>query len=515
MAGGAQSIGALIVEFRANSAQFNAEMEKTRGGLKNVGEHATLSGRSLSRFAAIAGEQVFPALQGMRQVMEGVFQTVIRLGSGLGTIGLVAAGAAAIVGGALYLALNSTKSSALSAVEGVTSLDETIGKLGKSIESSIASLGRFDVASRVLKQIEATKQEGLLDIIPGGRALAEGFKAVTPFLDRFRGKAADSIKASRDLIRELEGAKLLEDPAAGPAGKIATQLREAAAKSFFELEKSVKSFALTAGEVAVTDPLEKMLIADFKRTQELIDKIRELPSSATTVEEAMQEIADKQRLIGLAGGAGGRNQIGIRDAASKAGAAGVATALGLGQSNLLTGFGDIEKLEKDIAGFRSEIERLTKLGVPARDLFDQIAEGQQKIDDQFGIFKSRFANSPALLAKVLGLEKDSGGGGLQRALDATVRGFNDLSTGSVQVQDAMGNLISDTTLAAEASNFLANVLNEDMPAAVDTASRSVVIMTDGVNRLAEAFARAREQAVFFEAVVGSGGNVAVAAPGNF
>jgi hypothetical protein len=76
MAGGTQSIGALIVELRANSAQFTAEMDKTRGSLQAVGGHAALSSRQLARFAAIGAEQLVPGLQGSRQAVEGLVQAL-------------------------------------------------------------------------------------------------------------------------------------------------------------------------------------------------------------------------------------------------------------------------------------------------------------------------------------------------------------------------------------------------------------------------------------------------------
>ena len=50
----AETIGALIIELRSNSAQFAAEMDQARNAARGVGHGAALSSQQLSRFAAIA-----------------------------------------------------------------------------------------------------------------------------------------------------------------------------------------------------------------------------------------------------------------------------------------------------------------------------------------------------------------------------------------------------------------------------------------------------------------------------
>jgi len=97
-----ESFGAIIVELRANSAQFTAELEKARGGLKGVGEHAALSTRNLSRFGAIAAEQVIPGLKGSRVAIENMIQAVTRL---RGSLALLGPGLAAVGAGIAGFAL--------------------------------------------------------------------------------------------------------------------------------------------------------------------------------------------------------------------------------------------------------------------------------------------------------------------------------------------------------------------------------------------------------------------------
>lgn len=97
--GGATSIGGLIIELRANSAQFHAEMEAARKGLKGTGDAAHGSGRQLSRFAAIAAEQVVPGLRGSRVVIENLFQAVTRTGGAFAAFGPALGVVGAALGG--------------------------------------------------------------------------------------------------------------------------------------------------------------------------------------------------------------------------------------------------------------------------------------------------------------------------------------------------------------------------------------------------------------------------------
>jgi len=92
---GTQSVGALIVELRANSAQFKAEMDGARGSLDKTGHSARLSSQQVARFAAIAVEQAVPGLRGMRVAMEQVIQQAVKFGPAVATLG---GGVGALVG---------------------------------------------------------------------------------------------------------------------------------------------------------------------------------------------------------------------------------------------------------------------------------------------------------------------------------------------------------------------------------------------------------------------------------
>lgn len=129
----ATNIGALIVELRANSAQFRAEMDGARGALDNTGRSAHGSSQQIARFAAIAIEQVIPGAQGMRVALEKVFQQAFTGGGILQTLGkaslVLAAGLAAFKVGSL--------------ITEFTALGTTVAKYKENIEKAAEAQAKF------------------------------------------------------------------------------------------------------------------------------------------------------------------------------------------------------------------------------------------------------------------------------------------------------------------------------------------------------------------------------------
>lgn len=102
----ATEIGALIIDLRANSAQFTAEMDGARKSLEGVGTAGKESSRGIAQFAAKAIETLIPGLQ----ITSRELSTMIRLATtatgvlgGLAQAGLIvgAAGVGYAAGNAL------------------------------------------------------------------------------------------------------------------------------------------------------------------------------------------------------------------------------------------------------------------------------------------------------------------------------------------------------------------------------------------------------------------------------
>jgi hypothetical protein len=169
----------------------------------------------------------------------------------------------------------------------------------------------------------------------------------------------------------------------------------------------------------------------------------------------------------------------------------------------------------------NEITRLASTGIPARDIFTQIGEAQQKIDQRIEDMKTKFADVPIVFNRLLDLQRSIGGGEFLRGFDNTVRGIQKLAQPTATVEDEFGNLLEtagkikqgfgETTAAA---NDLAVVMG-NIPQAIGPLESGFVIVTGRIRELAEAFAAASREAIFFETVVGSANAGAATAPGNF
>jgi len=181
---------------------------------------------------------------------------------------------------------------------------------------------------------------------------------------------------------------------------------------------------------------------------------------------------------------------------------------GPGSTSLLGGFRDIEALTRDIGIFRAEIERLAKAGIPASDLFAEIAKRQDAVNDTTARLKDQYATVPTIFNELVKLERQYGNNDFQRALDRQVRSLQGLAEGGFRVEDglrtAMLPAVLDVQAALEASEGHFNDLDI-----------RVVILTGDMYELARAFNAARLNAILLNAAVAGQGQVAVAPPGNF
>jgi hypothetical protein len=406
--------------------QFGRPMDRVVASVTDAGAatqvasgHFDLGGRSMARFAAIGVQQLIPSLEGSRVALEGAFQGVSKLTGGYGALVLTGAAAAAAVGGAVFLSLRNTEQGTRDAFKGINSLDDSMGKLEKQIEDNMAALERWRGVASTLGNVP-----GELSVLPG----ETGTSMAGAQIDRIWAR----IKGLRETIEVLKGAKLMEDPAVGPKGSIATGLESQRATALEQLDKDLNKFLATSRIALTEDPLGKMLAQDWQRTQDAIDKVREL--TFLTEDE-------KNKRIGALAAQGGANQIEIRGQQTKVGEKDLAARMGLGPANLLSGFGQLTQITKDIDQFTGSIAGMAREGVSARDLFPQIAEGQAKFNEQIAAAKEQYKDQPAILERLISLEKQYGGVGLQRTLDDKVRGLQNVKQGTADILDENGKLL--------------------------------------------------------------------------
>jgi hypothetical protein len=412
---GTQSIGALIVELRANSAQFSAEMDRARKGFQGVSTHAALSSRQMSRFAAIAAEQVVPGLRGSRQAVEGFVQVLISARGALSSV----AGAAAVLG---------------AGIAGFA--------LGNVIQNfRDAQKAGFGYVESLKMAVGATK------------SYEEATKDALEEQKKFSAEQQKSRDTVNSLAKELATLRGDQETLL----KIEEQARRARVQTLPGGERE-RAQAL-ADEAA----LEQRRAKALERENKLLEVIKD-----------QREERAKEATVGSAG----------------------ATALGL-TGGLILGTQEIEKFKADVSAVALEIKNLSQAGVPARDVFNEVAAAQGKVDEKIAELKTKFADIPALFNQIVEVERQIGAGGFAKTLDSNVRSIQKLGEGAAGVQDEVVGM-------AEALNAVPN--------AAAAAAQSMVIVTGNVNDLARAVANARFE---LGLLIGQQANVAVAAPGNF
>lgn len=181
MAAGTTTVGALILELRANSAQFRAEMDAAGKATKNIGGHAALSAQSMARFGAIAAEHVAPGLEGSRVAMEGLIQAGIKA---QGTLALVARGgllvAAALGSYAIGNALSTFRELSHEGMGFVDALKLAVGmtksfeeRLKEMAEEEKAFIDQIGTAQALRLQFAKKAIQADTDAAAAGRQLAD------------------------------------------------------------------------------------------------------------------------------------------------------------------------------------------------------------------------------------------------------------------------------------------------------------------------------------------------------
>lgn len=184
-------------------------------------------------------------------------------------------------------------------------------------------------------------------------------------------------------------------------------------------------------------------------------------------------------------------------------AAAAAKALGV-DASAFEGFEEIRKLASEVDVFSRGIKNLAA-SVPGKDLFGAIEQGARGLDARMADLEQRFADQPAVLAR---MKSELGAlqfGGLARDLDTTVRELGRVQAGTVSVA-ATADALEESWIPALRRGGAAV---QDMGAAalmsargIAALSEPVVRVTGDVNALAQAFAFARIQAFLLGAETG-------------
>lgn len=494
----AATLNASMQRTAASTAPVASQLNEAGRAASGAGEKFELSTRVIARFSAIATQQLVPALDGSRQAIEGAVAGISHLAGGYGTLAVAGAGIAVVLAGVVYNAINGSGFAAEKAAK-------DFGDLG-------ATLRRFEVDANAASIAQNNLRRNL-ENRPQIPSAAQGLSnlGLTPGVSiEFEGRTLRTPEAIRQALEGLRARQALGDfSEAGGLKGLADRNAEAARKSFDALSIAVQSYQRVAQAAGTSDPLGKLFVSEIQIADDLIKKLKELRD----VEGFLPELVNK--LIGdVESGLTAK----IAAATQQAGV-GAAGSLGLSPSSLIFGNRDIEKFQGDVSALTAEIGRLAQAGTPARDLFNEIADAQGKADASIAALKTKYADTPAIFNRLVDVERQLGSGGLQRSLDANVRnlqgigqGIATIETPGLRLKEVTGQLATAFGDAGENSNFLAGVLQDDLPSAASAAAQSVVIVTGNVNDLARAVANARFE---LGLLIGQQANIAVAAPGNF
>lgn len=498
----------------AAAQQGAARIQKTFDGIAGGAGTATdaldrhgkgleLGARTMDRFAAIGIEKLIPSLEGSRVGIEGVLNGVYKLAGGYATLILAGVGVAGFMASYLTPALFGNNAAIIASGKGVEGFEEDLKKLETRVSSTSGFLRQMQ------RDVEALDASGASKTPSGARLLANLAREGATGEDALDWKTRAGLvgmRAQKALGPDFSEAMGLS---VGASNKLAGDL----SRVFTTLDKEIATFRATSNEVLVDDPLGRVLISDYAKTQRLIDKLIEAREQGVYTQDEFDKRAGT-----LAAEAGGR-QIKLRDQAALGGSSDLASRLGLGDSGIAKGFGDVKQLTKDADDFKAAMIALVREGgIPARDIFPQIAEGQAKFNERIAALKEKYADTPAIFNKLVEAERSIGNSEIIRGLNDTVNALGDIKKGTVSIADAADGLDTKYTPAllntGTAANYLSGVLYDDMPKAALAADKSMVTLTGNANLLADALARAYWNALALSQVSVANAGVATA-PGNF
>lgn len=375
----------------------------------------------------------------------------------------------------------------------IKSVRQALGQVPLSIRESIER-----PLDRMRKEMEDFESGGLLSRL---------------FRDPFgirRGILREGIRA---LEQEVSGAEPAGDLPPRPA--VARPAITPATTAQLEQIGRLRSQVVGATAGLISDEVARSSFEARVKLQEFQKQVDDL---AASVPSRAEEIKG----LGRAFEAIIESQIRLKEstaAVDKAAAA--AGRLGL-DASLFAGFKEIEGIQQDAADFTRGIAEMATAGVPLRDLFPAIEEGQRALDERTAALTEKFAAQPAVLdrmkSSLLGIEF----GGFARDVDAMVRSMAGAGEGFAKMfaEETGGAVVRQWLPELRTSVLNVNVVTEDfvrkftdLPGAMLAVHAPMVTVTSDAWSLAQAFAAVAFNAARVLSVVSGTGTLApVSAP---
>jgi len=365
---------------------------------------------------------------------------------------------------ALEAVISSNLTRAVVAIQGplkaliVTLADVAVG-VGKIFQGF--SVVESKEAVRVLGELWTLRQS--LDDLERRRAVFPEGSSALPALEQRIARIQQQIADASGKLRQLA-----DRPALLPAGAIVS------AENLAKIDQLRQKVI----DAAIPDKTAQSIV----KFRDEVDKLaRAVPGQAEVIRSLGQAFEDVTTAADKA-----------KQSMTNAQAAQLAKSIGIGDTNLLAGFAEIDKVKTEAAQFGVVIQDLAKRGVPLRDIFDLIGKAQDALSLKIANVREQFASEPAVLQAIRTELAAIDFGDFARGQDAIARSLAGVTEGAVKLTEA----------GVEVTRFSASL--DTIPGTAAAAEGALVTVTGSVDALAQAFARARFEALLLTAVVGAG-----------
>jgi intracellular sulfur oxidation DsrE/DsrF family protein len=347
------TIGALVVDMRANTASFETDMGKARSSLSKAGREFKTAEDQAARFASKGLGEIIGAGPGIERALEKLMNGAFGAGGALRALGQTTF----VVGGILAVAA------------AVQKLKEVIGERIFGVEGEEKRLEPL--------QKEAEEEK---------KAMEQRIAAAT----MERQLRADIAKAQGETA--VSAAKLINDEIGARRAALQTQLADIEAARVEEIRKGF----------AVTKDFEARKQIEVLANEKALARIKSAQAQAAVDMQAIEEAASQKRqqiwtneterfISDLERRRQARENIEQQAAAA-------AERLGIAQ--VITQFKQVEELKKGAlqvaAGFAAMVDK----GIPLRDLLPEMSAASAQFAEKVRDVRVQAANSPAVLDKL-------------------------------------------------------------------------------------------------------------------
>jgi hypothetical protein len=442
----ATEIGALIVELRANSAQFQAEMDAARKGLDGVGSASRGSSAHISQFASVIVRELIPGVELSNKHLSTLIRTAFTATGVLG--GLAQAGLVAGAGLVGYAAGN--------ALANFRDLIREGHGIAEAFKLAVGSTKAYEEA---LKKASDEQKEFVDRIAATRSALA----AQTKTINELTGKG------------EVTGSKLAGDESGAAGAQLRATLkgiedekkaRDAALADQFRAQKinADARAQLEANNANIINLMRKNAYLDYAAAQKKIDEDlaqNQLKLWKEQTELLMGEFAKRVKLR--------------QDFETNLGQG------GLGGGTTVTGLGEVAKLNKQVEKETRDLAGARRLGmVTDKEYFDTLAQIQRRAFTEAQELYNTWAAFPAVERAVT------------QAVERMTSGYGTLGEAMQQADVWAKQFVPTTDELASRQAALIDQFTK-IPAATAAAGPSIQKLANDYNELAWQAAGATQQ----------------------